>query len=363
MDYSELDTPALLIDLDRMERNISGMADLARRHIVALRPHTKTHKCPDIAKIQIENGAVGITCAKIGEAEVMVRAGVTDIVIANEVIGEQKYRRLLALLDKANVCVAVDSEFGANGLNAALAAANLKIDVMVEVNCGQDRSGVLPGEHTLQIARYVQGLPQLRLRGLLTHGGQAYNKGSIAEIAEVGQHEGQVLVETADLLRKNGIEVSTVSVGSTPTVNYCSSVPGVTEIRPGTYVFNDLTQVELFASKIKDCALSVLATVTSKPAADRVILDTGKKSLTADTAGRLGHAKGFGLIPAKNTVISRLSEEHGVIISETDFTIGEKVRIIPNHACVVVNMFEAMYGVRGQEVERTFTVAGRGKVH
>jgi D-serine deaminase-like pyridoxal phosphate-dependent protein len=360
--FQQLDTPALLIDLDRLEANIAHMAALAKSSGVNLRPHAKTHKCPEIVKMQIAAGASGITCAKLGEAEVMSAAGIADILIANEIIGDQKFKRLIDLSKKANVCVAVDSVFGAKSLNAALAEANQTLDVVIEINCGQDRSGVLPGEEALQLAKKIAQFKQLRLRGLMTHGGHAYNQTTREAIERVGREEGRVMVETAELLRRNGIEVETVSVGSTPAAQYCASVPGVTEIRPGTYVFGDLTQIDLFSCKMEDCALSILATVISCPTKNRAVMDAGKKALTSDPRGRSGKDGGYGRIVEKQVAITRLSEEHGVIESDADFEIGEKVRIIPNHACVVVNMFDEMYGIRGGQVERVFKIAGRGKI-
>lgn len=362
MHVHELDTPALLVDLDRLEANMARMADLARRHSVALRPHTKTHKSPDIARMQLAAGAAGITCAKLGEAEVMAQAGVDDILIANEIIGGPKFERLIALARRVRACVAVDSLPGAEALNDALRRAGQELDVVIEINCGQNRCGVLPGEPALELAQQVAGCDHLRLRGLMTHGGHAYNQTSREAIEEIGRQEGVVMVETAELLRRHGIPVDTVSVGSTPTALYCSAVPGVTEMRPGTYVFYDLTQKDLFACSEDDWALSVLATVVSHPAPDRVVVDAGKKALTSDPRGRTGKAGGYGWIPEKRATVARLSEEHGVIESTGAFEIGEKVRIIPNHACVVVNMFDEMYGIRGTRVERTFEIAARGKM-
>ena len=362
MKAEELDTPALLVDLERLQSNLERMSALAAEHGVTLRPHTKTHKSPEIARMQLEAGAVGITCAKLGEAEVMAAGGCDDILIANQIIGEAKYRRLLPLARKARVCVAVDSAFGAESLNAALEAAGQQLDVVIEINCGQNRAGVLPGEEALELARHVQQLSRLRLRGLMTHGGHAYNQTTPEGIERVGLAEGRVMVETAELLRSHGIPVETVSVGSSPAARYCARVEGVTEIRPGTYVFNDLTQVELGACRLQDCALTVLATVTSRPARDRVVLDAGKKALTSDPAGRTGRNPGYGFLPERNVWVARLSEEHAVLDTKTEFHIGEKVRIVPNHACVVVNMFDEMYGLRGDEVERIFRVEGRGKM-
>ncbi len=362
MHFTELDTPALLVDLDRMDHNISRMSEVAGRNQVKLRPHTKTHKSPEIARRQLESGATGITVAKLGEAEIMANAGIQDILVANQIIGEQKYRRLIELSHRATVCIAIDSEIGATTLNTALEQAGQTLEVVVEINSGQDRGGVLPGEEALRLASKIREMSQLELRGLMTHAGQSYNQTEKAELAKVGAHEGKVMVETADLLRRNGIEVKEISVGSTPAAPYSAAVAGVTEIRPGTYVFGDLTQVDLYSCALKDCALSVLATVTSRPNATRTIVDAGRKTLTSDPASRTGRTRGFGLIPSKNTVVGRLSEEHGVIESDSTFEIGEKVTIIPNHACVVVNMFSELAGIRDGHVEEIFEISARGKL-
>ncbi|MCG8604924.1 alanine racemase [bacterium] len=361
MHCQEIDTPALLIDLDRMQSNIASMADFALEHGVNLRPHTKTHKCPAIAKMQLEAGATGITCAKVSEAEVMAAAGLDDILIANEIIGEAKFKRLIELARKTKLCVAVDSVFGVESLNAALVQADQKLDVVIEINSGQNRCGVLPQE-ALELARTVVERRHLNLRGLMTHGGHAYNSTTEEDIKRIGIEEGSIMVETARVLRDNGLPVEIVSVGSSPTARYCGSVDGVTEIRPGTYIFNDLTQTTLFAADLNDCALSILATVTSRPTSNRVVVDAGKKALTSDPYGRKGGGGEFGLIKDRGVHISRLSEEHGVIETQSRFEIGEKVQIIPNHVCVVVNMFDQMYGVRNGEVETIFKVEGRGKM-
>lgn len=363
MHFKELDTPALLVDLERLETNIARMAAFATSQGVHLRPHTKTHKCPEIAKLQLQAGAVGVTCAKIGEAEVMAAAGLNDILIANEIIGEKKIKRLVDLSKKIQICVAVDSLLGANQLNQAFAHANQTMGLVIEINCGQNRCGVLPGEEALKLAKAISQLDHLKLRGLMTHAGHAYYQTTKEAVERVGTQEGEVMVKTAELLRKNGLSVAVVSTGSTPTAKYCGRVKGVTEIRPGNYVFYDLTQINLFSCKLHNCALSVLATVTSRPAKNRVVVDAGKKALTSDPLGRTGnHGDGYGFISEKNATLDRLSEEHGVIETDTPFEIGEKVRIIPNHACVVVNMFDEMYGIRGGQVEQVFKIEGRGKM-
>jgi D-serine deaminase-like pyridoxal phosphate-dependent protein len=347
-----------------LEANISNMAAFAKSQGVHLRPHTKTHKCPEIAKMQMEAGAVGITCAKIGEAEAMAAAGLHDILIANEIIGEIKFKRLIELSKQVKLCVAVDSVFGAQSLNSAFEQANRTLEVVIEINCGQNRCGVLPGEDALKLAKEIVQFNHLRLRGLMTHAGHVYHQTTREGVQKVGLHEGKIMVETAELLRKNDIPVEVVSTGSTPTAKYCGSVKGVTEIRPGNYVFYDLTQIDLFSCTLQDCALSVLATVSSRPTENRTVIDAGKKALTPEPlrgAEKIGGG-GFGFIQEKNATLTHLSEEHGVIESQVDFEIGEKVRITPNHACVVVNMFDELYGIREGQVEKVFKIEGRGKL-
>ncbi len=363
MNIHELDTPALLVDLDKLQANIQDMAALAAQQGVNLRPHTKTHKCPEIARMQLAAGAAGITCAKLGEAEVMARAGIDDILIAYEIVGSQKIQRLIKLGRKIRVMVAVDHFTTARQLNQAFADAGQTLNVLIEVNTGQNRCGVLPGEETLQLAQQISRLKNLNLCGIMTHAGHVYHQTEQEAVAEIGMQEGKLMVETADLLRKHGIAVEVISTGSTPTARYCGSVPGVTEIRPGTYVFYDLTQVNLFACTLENCALSVLSTVISRPAKNRAVLDAGKKALTSETLrGGAMFKGGYGFILEKKVTLSALSEEHGVVVAEAPFEIGEKVRIIPNHVCPVVNQFDEMYGVRGEVVERIFKIEGRGKM-
>jgi len=361
MHLKDIDTPALLVDLDRLEDNLVRMKNLAENNNVHLRPHTKTHKSPEIAKMQIEKGANGITCAKISEAEIMAEAGLDDILIANEIIGAIKHRRLIDLAENIKLCVAVDSLFGIQTLAAAFSAAERQIEVVIEINCGQDRCGVAPGPQVLELAVEIQRQRGLQLRGLMSHGGHAYNQNGQAEIEKVGLAESNTIVDLAELLRSNDIEVNTLSVGSSPAAQYCAAVPGITEIRPGTYVFNDRTQVALQACATENCALSVLATVMSKPTASRAVIDAGRKVLTSDMA-RPGEGAGFGWVVEKNSTVTRLSEEHGMIDADAKFEIGEKVNVIPNHVCVVVNMLNKIYGVRNGNVEHIFEVAGRGAV-
>jgi D-serine deaminase-like pyridoxal phosphate-dependent protein len=328
---------------------------------VRLRPHAKTHKTVEIGRLQLAAGAGGLSVAKVGEAEVFVAAGFQDLFVAYPVVGEDKGRRLLALSDRARLAVGVDSPDGARTLDAVFRAAGRRLDVLLKIDVGFHRVGVLP-DHAVQTAQSISDLPGLRLRGVFTHAGHAYLAKSPDGVADIGRSEGSILVETAQRIRDAGIEIEEVSVGSTPTARHAMSVPGVTECRPGNYVFHDASQVSLGVCAPEDCALTVLATVVSVPAADRAVVDAGSKTLSSDPLRPSGPGHGFVL--GRRSRIARLSEEHGVIevLPGEGFRVGERVRILPNHACVVSNLHDRLLGVRGDRVEGELAVAARGRV-
>ena len=361
MILDSIETPAVLVDLDVVERNVAAMAERARRAGVRLRPHAKTHKTVEIGRLQLAAGAGGLSVAKVGEAEVFVAAGFQDLFVAYPVVGEDKGRRLLALSDRARLAVGVDSPDGARTLDAVFRAAGRRLDVLLKIDVGFHRVGVLP-DHAVQTAQSISDLPGLRLRGVFTHAGHAYLAKSPDGVADIGRSEGSILVETAQRIRDAGIEIEEVSVGSTPTARHAMSVPGVTECRPGNYVFHDASQVSLGVCAPEDCALTVLATVVSVPAADRAVVDAGSKTLSSDPLRPSGPGHGFVL--GRRSRIARLSEEHGVIevLPGEGFRVGERVRILPNHACVVSNLHDRLLGVRGDRVEGELAVAARGRV-
>jgi len=361
------DTPVLVVDLDRLEENIRDMADFASRHSVNLRPHIKTHKTPAITRRQLAAGAVGITVAKLGEAEVMADHGIDNILVAYPLVGEVKVNRLLRLAERAKVSTVVDNLEAARFLSEKCLAAGKRLDVLIEVNSGLDRCGVEPGQDTVDFARHIVQLEGLRLVGILTHAGHAYASRSPAEVAEIGRREGQVMVETYALMRKAGLEVATVSVGSTPTARHAGAIEGVTEIRPGNYVFYDAIQVALGVVKPDRCALSVRATVISAVRPGRAIIDAGSKALGLDTGGHGTELlRGHGMVKGHpDVIISRLSEEHGFMDFDANrrtFNVGDIVEIIPNHACSVVNNFREMVGLRNGVVETTFDIAAQGRL-
>ena len=361
MILDSIETPAVLVDLDVVERNVAAMAERARRAGVRLRPHAKTHKTVEIGRLQLAAGAEGLSVAKVGEAEVFAAAGFQDLFVAYPVVGEDKGRRLLALSDRARLAVGVDSPDGARTLHAVFQASGRRLDVLLKIDVGFHRVGV-PPDQAVQAAQSISTLSGLRLRGVFTHAGHAYLAGSPDGVADIGRAEGSILVETAQRIRDAGIEIEEVSVGSTPTARHAMSVPGVTECRPGNYVFHDASQVSLGVCAPEDCALTVLATVVSVPAADRAVVDAGSKTLSSDPLRPSGPGHGFVL--GRRSRIARLSEEHGVIevLPGEGFRVGERVRILPNHACVVSNLHDRLLAVRGGRVEGELAVAARGRV-
>jgi D-serine deaminase-like pyridoxal phosphate-dependent protein len=357
----ELSTPSVLVDLDVLERNIARMASRSREAGVRLRPHAKTHKCPEIARLQRAAGAWGLSVAKVGEAEVFADAGFDDLFVAYPVVGEDKGRRLLVLADRGRLAVGVDSVEGARTLATPFREAGRTLDVLLKIDVGYGRVGVLP-ERAVALARPIAHLPGLRLRGVFTHAGHRYLAETGAEGDEIARLEGERLAATASDLRAAGLPVGEVSVGSTPTAALAMRVLGVTECRPGNYVFHDASQVALGTCGIEDCALTVVATVVSVPAPDRAVVDAGSKTLSSDPLRpRPG---GYGQVLGRASRVEKLSEEHGVIAvaDGESFRVGERVRILPNHACVVANLHDRLVGVSGDRVEAVLAVAARGRV-
>ncbi|UCD80926.1 MAG: alanine racemase [Desulfobacterales bacterium] len=360
---NEIDTPALLIDLDRVEKNLLQMQQKADRYGVTLRPHIKTHKIPELALKQIQLGAGGITASKVAEAEVMARAGVGDIFIANQIVASQKLKRLLELSRKTNIAVGLDSLAGAHRLSETFSAAGATVDYLIEINSGLNRCGVAPGRETIELVKAIETLPGLKFKGIFTHAGQVYGKTSLAEVRKTSQLESQTMHEIAADLQALGCHAQTVSVGSTPTMKVWEGWSGINEIRPGNYIFNDAIQIALQVAEPEDCALTVLATVVSRPASDRAVIDAGSKVLALDKGGHgIETAKGHGLVLGRKAVIDRLSEEHGIMAVDPaePLTVGDCIRIIPNHACPVVNLFDSAYGMRNGAVETVFKIAARG---
>jgi len=354
----DLDTPALLIDLDIMERNLRRVADYAAAHNLRLRPHTKTHKSILIARRQLGLGAAGLTVAKTGEAEVMLGAEPRDLLVAFPVIGEPKLRRLSSLAAITRITVAIDSLYGAQQLSAAAVAAGVRFGILVETDVGLGRVGVAPSD-ALDLSREIQKLPGLEWRGITFYPGHIKDQNE-AKGAELSQVIGSLL----ESFEAVGLKPEIVSGGSTPLLFHSHKVQGLNEIRPGTYVFNDLNTVAGGGCALEDCAASVLATVISHAEPGRMIVDGGSKTFSSDrlSSGGPGHGR---VMEAPGAVFHKMNEEHGFIDlerAERTFQIGEKIRIIPNHVCVVVNLHEYVYGVRNGVVEEVWNVEARGKL-
>ena len=378
MTVGSLRTPAVLIDRRRALRNIERMQATASARHIRLRPHAKTHKSPLIARWQIEHGAIGICCAKLGEAEVFAealrlrsgQAGLPDIRLPYP-LNPINADRVIALLDRTHLSFIVDHPLVARQWSEAMTAARTQVDVLVKVDVGFHRCGIDPaGADALAMIRAVASSPGLRFKGLLSHAGHAYHAHSESELCEIAASEAATLRNLVERCRKDGIQVDEVSAGATPPARFSLQQEGFTEFRPGNYVYFDRTQVALGAATLDDCALTVLATVVSKPAADRVIFDSGSKTLTNDGARGFTPANGFGVVmqddgtPDTNLLIERLSEEHAtvkVLNGSTSLEPGDRVRIVPNHSCVVSNLVDQAWLVDGDAIE-PMPIAARGRI-
>lgn len=361
---SELDTPALVVDLDVMERNLSRMAAYCREHDLRLRPHTKTHKIPELAHKQIESGASGITVAKLDEAEVMIDAGLDDLLIAYPIVGATKTHRLADLSQRATITVSLDSETAARGISTAASERGTNVNILVELDIGFGRCGVANETEALQLAQTVSSLPGLNFRGLMFFPGHfgvdpEQRKTLRAQVNEL-------LDRCLESFARADIPIAIISGGSTPSRYESDLFHGVNETRPGTYIFNDRNTAGLSAASLDDCALSVLVTIVSTSVSGHAAIDSGSKTFSSDRY-QAEHGRGFGLVKNDPGIeIERLSEEHGHLNlsrSEQRYHVGDRLTIIPNHVCSTVNMHDEIYGVRGERVETKWKVAGRGKVH
>ena len=361
---AELDTPALLFDLDVVERNITEMAMVARDAGAALRPHTKTHKSPEIAGMQVAAGACGLTVAKLGEAEVMVEAGFDDLLIAYPIVGALKLARLEALLDRAAIRVSLDTVAVAEALGVIGARRAVAIPVLVEVDTGLHRMGRPPGAPSAALALEIARIPGVDVVGLLTHAGHAYRAGDEAALQDAAVREAEDLLDTAAHCERAGLAIREVSVGSTPTARIAARIPGVTEIRPGTYVFNDVQQLRLGVASLETCAARVLVTVVARPTAERFLVDAGSKAFSSD-GGDGPPWPGRGVVLGRpDLVLDFLSEEHGVghIEGDGEVSIGERLQVVPLHVCSCVNLFDTAVGLRGDVVDHEIRIAARGRL-
>ena len=358
MHKTELDTPALLIDLDKFEANIQTMAAYFTTVNAMLRPHMKTHKTPIIAHKQIAAGAIGVTCAKLGEAEAAIHAGIRDVLIANQIVGTQKIARLINLAKHSEIMVAVDSAQNVQAISDAASAKGANVRMLVEVNIGMDRCGVEPGKPALELANVIRQSPNVSFEGLMGYEGHTVTRSDRTERDTAAREAIQCLLDAKHYLEKHDVAVSIMSGGGTGTFNITGSIPEMTEVQAGSYVFLDSTyrNVEGVGEHF-ECSLSVLATVVSRPDSNRIIVDTGLKVL----------AKEFGIpqpIDIEGVEMSGLSEEHGkMVVSDENVTLnpGDKLEILPSHCCTTVNLHDRYYGIRNDIVESVWEIAARGR--
>ena len=351
---AELDTPALLVDLDVMDANIAHIVGACRAAGVNWRPHVKSHKTIEIARKQIAAGAIGVTCAKLGEAEVLAAAGIGDILIANQIVGDIKVRRLMALA--ADVIVSVDSRENVAELAAAAQAAGRRQRMVIEVNTGMNRAGVEPGAPAVALADFIATHPALRLMGVMGWEAHVTAIQDPTIKAEAVADAIALLTDSADACRAAGHDMSIVSCGGTGTLLYCISQPGVTEVQVGGAIFNDEHYHSHYGIDLP-CALTVLATVISRPNPTRVILDVGRKAMSTDMA--LPRPLGLDAASVK------LSAEHAQIelAAPSDMPrIGEKIELVVGYSDTTIHLHEEIVALRGGAVEAVWKVAGRGKI-
>jgi D-serine deaminase-like pyridoxal phosphate-dependent protein len=364
-----LDTPCLVVDLDRMERNLRAWQEAIDHAGTRLRPHVKTHKVPEIALRQQELGAVGIACAKVTEAEPFVAAGCRDVVIAYPVVGHDKWRKLAQMAREAKMTVNVDSATAVRGISLTAREAGVEVGVQVEVDSGFHRCGFpyTDVDAIEEFARLIGSLPNIELEGLTTHRGVFFEGAAAMTPEECGLEEGRLMVELAEKLRARGIPVREVTAGGTITGRHVARVPGITEVRAGTYVFHDLMQLGYGSTTEDNLALSILTTVVSHQAHDRATVDGGSKTFSGDR-GAVGpgtEKSGPELARAvdRDVRLERITEEHGMVrVGEgANVEVGEKVAFYPFHVCTCVNLSDELVGVRVGAVENVWRISARGR--
>lgn len=362
--FETIDTPAPLVREAILVRNITDMAGFARQAGVDLRPHVKVHKIPRLARIQVNQGAVGVTVSKLDEAEAMVEGGLEDIFVASPITETKKIKRLLKLSDRAEVSVIADSREGVKALALGAAEKGKKLRVLLSIDCGFNLCGLPSDESAVRLARQIYEEEALEFGGIMTHAGHSHGAEGPEKVQEIGLDEGQLMVELASMLKKEGLECPRVSVGSTATVKMAGMVEGVTEIRPGNYIFNDMAGVALGVAMEEDCALTILTRVVSRPTEDRCIVDAGSKTMSLAKGRQSGTMyAGFGKVKGHpEVVVSRLEEEHGVLSlpPESDIMVGDLLEIVPNNAGLVINLAPSVHIIRNEEPWEEWKVSARG---
>lgn len=359
---TDLETPIPVVDLDRLARNLDRAAAYATAHNLALRPHIKTHKSPRIASEQLKRGAVGVTCATPFEAEVMSEV-CDDILVAYPPVGVPRATRLAMLPDTVKVTVALDSLQAIDDAAAAARDADRPISVYIELDLGMHRVGVPRVDDAIALARAVCERPPLEFEGIAFYPGHV--RDAVGQQTSKLEELDAALRDTLQSFDRAGVRPTVVSGGSTPTMWNTHELFGVTEFRPGTYVYNDRTTAAIGACDWEDCAFTVLATVVSTAVPNQAVIDAGTKALGREPMRGADSADGFGCVLGRPEVIVKsMSEEHGILdLSSSEWRprVGEKVRVIPNHVCIVVHLNDIIAGIRGDAVETTWPVAARGR--
>lgn len=367
MIYSELDTPALLINEKILNKNIQEMQDYADQQDVKLRPHIKTHKMPELAKLQRDKGASGITVAKVGEAEVMAEHGLTDIFIANEIVGEKKIERIKKLAQSISISFGVDSIYQLKEIDKVFQGSGKKAEVLIEIEVGEKRSGIIKEEDFIDLLDEITKCEQVHLKGVFSHDGHTYKADNEEHCKELYMQSAGRTIDFANIARERGFPLDVVSIGSTPPFLFGFDIPkAVTEIRPGTYILMDASQSNVIGSYHK-AAATVLTTVISKPTEERVITDVGAKGITTQTRTKgLTKTQGLGKIKEfEDVYIDGVFDEHAIIYNKNfseNINIGDKVQIIPNHICPVSNLHEKAYLIQDDLVVKEMNVECRGKL-
>jgi D-serine deaminase-like pyridoxal phosphate-dependent protein len=354
-----IDTPALVVDLDVLERNLDLMAGAVRGAGVALRPHAKSHKCPDIAHAQIERGAVGICCQKVGEAEAFVAAGIRDVLVTNEIVGAAKLERLAQLARKARVGVLADDAATVRHIGAAARSAGVAIDVLVEIDVGTQRCGTAPGAPALAIAEVIARTPGLSFRGIQAYHGAAQHLRSPEERRAAIARAAALAAETRAAIEAAGIACPTVTGAGTGTWQHERDSGVYTEVQPGSYVFMDADYQRNALAPDQhhfEQSLFVLASVMSAPRPERAVVDAGLKAFAFDSGPPLVYG-------AQGLTYAKASDEHGVLAVAPDARppmIGDRLWLVPGHCDPTVNLYDWIVGVRGSRVECLWPVAARG---
>jgi len=363
MSLEEVETPALLLDLEAFDRNLARMAQAVTGGQVRLRPHSKNHKCPVIALRQMAHGAVGVCCQKVGEAEAMVYGGVPDVLISNEIVGPKKIARLMSLAKQARVAVCADDAGNVAALSEAATSYGVRLPVLVEVNVGGDRCGLEPGEPVVTLAARIAGSPGLHFKGLQAYYGPAQHMREFAKRREASQAAAEKIQKTLELLRRDGLPCELITGGGTGTYLFEAATGLWNELQAGSYIFMDVDylknlQADGTAGSEFEPSLFILATVMSRPTADRAVVDAGHKALSVDS----GMPWVFGMPDVEYV---RAADEHGkLILKDPDraLTLGTKIQLIPGHCDPTVNLHDWYVGYRGTRVEALWPISARGAV-